>query len=358
MMSEIVSILILTYLVFILIPLRKAFLPVDSGRKAYFFTGKRIEYFDFLKGVAVVGVILIHISYLSLDFFKEANTLFIFELNNLTRFAIPFFLILSGILSTLKYEKKMDLGRYYWSKFLKIYLPFVFFTILAIYLHNKDIHNLLEYLINGRVLTPYYFIILILQFYILFPFLKYFKDSKIFLIFSFLISLSFFLLNINFISTVIIFPKFLFFFVYGMYYRNYFVNYKKDKSSAKPWLFIIFIYLLISVLLPAHYYNFRPFFGLAVFNLLFVCKDSIIKKLGNVYKFVCEAGKNSLWIYFTHFSILTGLFYLTGLFTKNLYLTVAVIFVISVPVCFVVGRLIAVLYNNVLNIKYETRKTR
>lgn len=359
MIGEIISVFLLFVIVFALYPIRKLYLPLQSSEKVSFFTLNRIEYFDFLKGVAILAVILVHIAYISLKTFAGVDTLFLFTLNNLNRFAIPFFLIISGILSTLKYEKKISLKHYYFGKFYKIYLPFVFFTVLAIFLHGKDIGDLGLYLVSGKVLTPYYFVILILQFYILFPFIKHFKDSRIFLFVSFLISLLFFTFNdLNTIYEIIIFPKFLFFFVYGMYYRYNFINYKSEQSQAKYCYFIIFLYIFISLVIPAHYFNFRPFYGLAVFNLLFIYKNNIITQLDNAYKLICQAGENSLWIYLTHFSILSGLFYLIGLITNNLYATVLIVLAMSIPISFVTGEILALLYQKILKLFYATKNTK
>ena len=358
MLSEIIAVFSLAIIVFIFSPLRRVFLPAPAVEKDFIFAGKRIEYFDFLKGVAILAVIITHIVYLSVKTLKVEDPLFLFTLNNLARFAIPFFLVISGILSAWKYENKINLGRYYLGKFLRVYLPFAFFTMLVLFLHGKDISDLFKFLVNGRVLTPYYFIILILQLYILFPLLRFFKDSRWFLVLSFFISLLFFSVNqLNYLGEVILFPSYLFFFVYGMYYRNNFIKYEADKTAVKYWGLIIFLYITISFILPAHYFNFRPFYGLAVFNLFFIYKDKIIAKLDNVYGVICDAGKNSLWIYFTHFSLLTGLFYLANLFTKDLYATVLIIFFVSLPLSYWLGKLTGWLYNKIsyiLKPKYGT----
>ena len=350
------AVYLLLVLVFAMNPLRRMFLPLQMDKNIYFFAGKRIEYFDFLKGVAIIAVIIVHISYLSLILFKGEGSLFLFELNNLTRFAIPFFLIISGILSTLKYNQKMDLKKYYFGKFFKLYLPFAFFTILVVFLHDKDISNLPSYLVNGLALTPYYFVILILQLYILFPLLRHLKDSRFFLFFSFVVSLIFFTFNdLNTINGVILFPKFLFFFVYGMYYRNNFMNYKVNKSHIKYWYFIVFMYIFVTLILPDHYFNFRPFFGIAIFNLFFIYKKQIIAQFDDLYNFLINVGKNSIWIYFTHFSLLAGLFYLLGLFLNNLYVTVLIVFVVSLPLSFLIGSIFSKIYSNILNTLYGAK---
>jgi hypothetical protein len=97
-------------------------------------------------------------------------------------FVVPAFLISAGI----KFAHKFENTSFRYMTFLrgritKIYLPYVIFTVLH-YLYfvyyrryfDFDINRLLEYIRYGSVVAPFYFIVLIMQFYILSPIIMIF----------------------------------------------------------------------------------------------------------------------------------------------------------------------------------------
>ena len=70
-----------------------------NDNKNEFQKNGRLPFFDFLKGIAIIAVIFIHCFIFIGKTFPD-KTFYIHIVNNLFRFAVPFFFIISGILLT------------------------------------------------------------------------------------------------------------------------------------------------------------------------------------------------------------------------------------------------------------------
>lgn len=132
--------------------------------------GKRFQPFDSLRGLAIIGVILIHVtgSYIS-----KSNVSII--INQLSRFAVPSFLIISGWGLTIKKEATMNYFSYIGGKFKKI-LPLYFVWSLIFFLINAylgtfklDLIQFLYKFIFGTIEYHLYYIPLALFFFIVYP---------------------------------------------------------------------------------------------------------------------------------------------------------------------------------------------
>ena len=127
---------------------------------------ERISYFDFLRGVAIIMVVLIHC--FSISYSYSTVTLLIVASRNLLNVAVPLFFAISGyFLAT----KQMENGGY--LCFLKKQIPRVYIPVLFCSLaylvadFTKDFHfaSLLKYFLCGY--SVYYFVAVIIQCYLL-----------------------------------------------------------------------------------------------------------------------------------------------------------------------------------------------
>ncbi|MGD9503824.1 MAG: acyltransferase [Syntrophobacteraceae bacterium] len=144
--------------------------------------------FDALRGVAILAVVAIHATGAGYRFegFESLtfNGYFLLLYRQMLNFAVPTFIFISGF-----WMARLDVfreGAYSTSllrRLTKVVIPYLFwsFVIFALAL-VRGVHiswkGALFKLVTGSASTPYYFIIVILQLYILTPLLLYLNKSK------------------------------------------------------------------------------------------------------------------------------------------------------------------------------------
>lgn len=113
---------------------------------------------DFIKFFAILSVVIIHT-------FPGNDQLGYFVLDNLSRFAVPFFFVASGYLFSLKVENNPESFSYfkkYVTKILKIYVSWLIFyagyDVIRIFLTHGDVNvELAKYKENLTVLNLLYY---------------------------------------------------------------------------------------------------------------------------------------------------------------------------------------------------------
>ncbi len=299
--------------------------------------------YDIFKGIAILCVILIH----TVDFFRDYpmgsdGTFGIFLLNNLARFAIPVFVISSGIL--LSPLKKGDLLGFYRRKIVRIVVPYVLCTVLFVYVRTGSFDGFWNFLVTGTTLVPYYFIIMLFQLYLIYPFIERFRSESWFLPVAFVISfISFFIPLFWKIGGAEFFGQYLFFFAFGIAKRTSFLTHSFQIRPLYP-LILVGLYLLYYFVDKAYYYNFRPFYGVAIFVLLYSLKDWLLssKVITNIGSFI---GRLSLWIFLTHFVIVEYFYFLireSGLFSY--WLSFVLVFIAATVVSVVLSYIVDNVY--------------
>jgi len=285
---------------------------------------KRLPFFDYAKGIAILAVFIIHTSYL-LDFFNGRLPLYFLDLsqiiNRFARFAIPIFLISSGALLTLPNLDKKNLKIFYADKLKRLLIPYIVFSLPAIYLILKMPWNIsIQFLI-----VPFWFIPLLLQLYFLYPALWYVLTTKkirpvLFLFFALLFSIGCyffptFLPDLQ-LSNLFLGP-YLFFFVLGMILRPMLFSGNKEwleKIHFPFWsiLAVIFYFSIGLIDAKAQYFNYQFIYGPVIFLLLFYSFKWFSKF--SFARFIQKVGENSLYFYLIHFYILFSLVSLIGFF--------------------------------------------
>jgi surface polysaccharide O-acyltransferase-like enzyme len=151
---------------------------------------ERIKSIDSLRGLAILAVILIHTTTRTLEasHFNLVGFSWTLFLNQVVRFAVPLFIIISGfVLETSAREEN------YWSfikrRFSKIFIPYIFWSLfyyLAVYNNNND--SLVKVFLTGNASYQLYFIPALLVFYLLFPLvhkrIQKFSSKTIFIVIS------------------------------------------------------------------------------------------------------------------------------------------------------------------------------
>ena len=314
--------IIFLLLITLLIPSwRKNFLLSEhSGGGAVRRLDRREDFFDFLKGVAILAVLAIHTTY----FFPKQEMMsgqnFLWWTNNLSRFAIPVFLICSGALLDPRSFSRGWWRGFWKAKVVRLLLPYVLVSILILGWRRVSLADVAEGMITGRFIVPFYFIIVLFQCYLAYPLLLALKKSRWFLPLALAVSLeSFFYPSNGGRGAFSFFLQYLFFFAYGMKGREIFLSEGKDWLRKTFWMWAVFCGLTFSFffLWPGRYFNNQYFYGPAIFHLLFIFYGS----RNALWRGIAWTGKRSLWIFLIHFSLLGMIWQAFSLITGlNFYL--------------------------------------
>jgi probable poly-beta-1,6-N-acetyl-D-glucosamine export protein len=143
--------------------------------------------FDAFKGVAIIAVVAIHSIGYSLMNPKFEPDLWSYYLviacRQLLNFAVPVFIFISGYWTPTNISSGKEYGAFLKKRIPRVLIPYMFWSliILTIFsLSGQDLHfrEILTKLITGGAIGPYYFVILIIQLYLLTPLIQI-TDSKI-----------------------------------------------------------------------------------------------------------------------------------------------------------------------------------
>lgn len=186
---------------------------------------KRIESVDLFRLLAIIAVIIIHISWFKHDTVANSlnteQTLYYF-LNQLSRFAVPFFFIISGYFWGVKVSQKQDVVQSTFPMAKKVFFLFIAWSI--IYLLPLNIGAIYDYGILGPIKISYWHLQSLLQQ----PLTLLVQGTKVHL--WFLIAL----LNALFISAFFIYKKqkvLLMILALGLY----FIGLLAKAYSDTPW---------------------------------------------------------------------------------------------------------------------------
>lgn len=307
---------------------------------------ERIAALDVLRGFAIIGVVVIHATVMTLPSWSSYSPSdpFSVYLNQLFRFATPLFLFLSGVTLTISQQNKnLSIIQFYKKRVPKIIVPYMVFSILLTFYYYPQLQSetaikILHNIVTGKADYHMYFILLLLQAYILFPLLYVLfkrlpinvsKALTILLIIMQTTGLYFyqnFRLHSYGVSEDSAFRNILFWLVYfllGIITALWFDNLRLQLKKIHL-VFMVGVLIISAGILTAEtwYYSgqpnydalnfFRPsivlFFIIAILALYQLAeyiqvKDSLVTKY--ISRFFQRAGKHSLGIYFIHTIVLS-----------------------------------------------------
>lgn len=202
----------------------------------------RLKEFDYLRTISVLAVITIHVTSKYVGINSAA-----YFLNQVVRFAVPLFIVLSGFLlyySGMNSQKASN-SNFLMKRLNKILIPYIIWTLIYMLYsirHNLGnaftatfMYRLMTNLIYGKAAPQLYFIIIILQMYLLYGLLERLMNSKYEKLF--MVAALFVTAYINLgaylfrwyiyiipkvsVGYYILFPTWLFYFVFGMYFAKH-----------------------------------------------------------------------------------------------------------------------------------------
>ena len=130
--------------------------------------------FDAFRGLAIIAVAALHVVYLS----GYWSPRFLFHCQ-LFDFGVPAFIFISGYWTAKKPIRSLqDYKTYLIKRLTRLLGPYLFWSSLllayaAIRTGNVNVQEIIFKLLTGKAIFPYFFIILIAQFYVITPLLHY-----------------------------------------------------------------------------------------------------------------------------------------------------------------------------------------
>ena len=162
---------------------------------------KRDSTIDFMREIAMLSVIMIHVTsvYIKLPSSKTVLDMNLaFMLNQASRFSVPLFLLLSGYSLNLNYKADVisikQCHSFYITRFKKLLPTYLFWSIIYFLFGNGWLVLSLfsplfvRFLLLGQAGPHLYFVVILFQCYLLYPFVRFFqkKNISVLLIISFL----------------------------------------------------------------------------------------------------------------------------------------------------------------------------
>jgi peptidoglycan/LPS O-acetylase OafA/YrhL len=228
----------------------------------------RLPEFDLLRSLAIIGVVIIHIT-APLDLYAHHGILmyYLFVVIHLAqRFCVPVFLIISGFFLTYKTDNEQNPTLVLKRRLGRIIPPYLFWSLffyfldIALGVRPFNLLVLLKDLLLGSAVGAYYFVILIIQFYLLWwlltklRILNYTKLLVISIVVQILatIYLYYYLFNIHYFPSIDLMYRligaWLFYFVFGLFLgKNYDATQRVVQKIRTPLILITLVLLLLSV---------------------------------------------------------------------------------------------------------------
>lgn len=302
----------------------------------------RLKEFDYLRTIAVLAVITIHVT----SIYVTVNS-FAYLMNQVARFAVPLFIILSGFLVYYSDINRRSGTHSYLllNRLSKIFIPYTIWTLT--YMLYSVRHNLeavphttffiafAKNLMLGKAAPQLYFIIIILQMYLLYGLLKNLMDSKhekhlmatsfaataFITLGAYLFRWNIFIMPKISIGYYILFPTWLFYFVFGMHFAKHESRYKEFLRSVRfkmgfIWLASFAALYVDSRLSNTYGSSIKPTIMLYCFaSFLFfysIFSSSQIKEI-SLIRWISE---QSFFIYFSHvmlIDLIRSFFHIAGI---------------------------------------------
>lgn len=153
----------------------------------------RIEFIDYLNVFCCISVIALHCNGCFWKFSYERYWITSVFIESIFYFAVPVFFMITGA-NLIDYRDKYDTKTFFRKRFLKIFVPFLFWSIVGIVItkqfRGKDIVDILNIIINAKAIGVYWFFIPLFATYLCIPVLGSIDVSKRKAIFTYMVCLA------------------------------------------------------------------------------------------------------------------------------------------------------------------------
>ncbi len=306
---------------------------------------KRVLYFDLLKIVSIIFVVLIHVISEFWSFLDVNSNSFIVLsiLDSISRFCVPIYFMVSGALF-LNEEKKITIKDVLKKYVPRVLLLFVFWNLTYSFLYIifdsrtitiNTVYNVFLDTILGDGIFHLYFLPIIIGFYLCLPILKQITKKENRNILKYLIILLFifggfnrifdYLFNVT-ISYTIVFGEFLIYFILG-YYLNTFDISKKNTKLIYAFGIIGLVITLFGTIISSKANGITDvFFKYDTFNVILYSSSVFLFAKNNFVRFNEKVLKiltqTNFGVYLIH-GLILGFFEYIGLFGKIANVSIA-----------------------------------
>ncbi len=314
--------------------------------------------FDMLKGVAIIAVVVIHSVYFGVgetDSFVAMGILHYF--NAIARFAIGAFLLISGFLLAVPVQWNFSsLIHFYGKKILRILIPYGIITYGVWILFGLEISYWWAFL-SGSAALPLYFVPLLFQLYMVYPFLIYIgqRHPETVLWGSFICSQIFFWLGgASPYYGIVFFPAYLYYFMFGIVQKSLLYP---SRWQRRAWLEMCVLYAVlhfgftlalgqenVNNDFATHTYNSQFLYSVAVSGLLLYWIPRLTAAFPVIQKNLIGVGKLSLWVFLLHYpiqAVLSEFMYQGQFFWRSVTIHFILTWVLVIPSAYICK----VLYN-------------
>ena len=195
---------------------------------------KRIEFIDYLNIFCCLSVIALHCNGCFWKFSYERYWITSVFIECIFYFAVPVFFMITGV-NLIDYRDKCDTKAFLKKRLVKIFIPFLFWSIVWILItkqyRGKDVVDLLGLIINTKAQHVYWFFIPLFSIYFSIPIFGLIDKNKRKQVYEYIISLS-----LVFVATLPLICKLL-----NIHYNNGLTPYVSAGYLMYPlmgWLFL------------------------------------------------------------------------------------------------------------------------
>ena len=208
---------------------------------------------DILRIIAILAVVIVHTTTRTLEVsnFNLISIPFTLFLNQIFRFAVPLFFIISGFVLELNFHLHESYLVYFKKRINRIFIPYIFWSgIYYFFVYTNHTENFFQALLGGDASYQLYFIPALLVFYLIFPlmhdFYKFLSSKWIIVLFG-LIELSLLYYDYYVQSIKIFYPIKVALFNYFVFYAGIILANNKEKfiSIINKWKFLLFFGAII-----------------------------------------------------------------------------------------------------------------
>lgn len=319
---------------------------------------------DYMRVIACIAVVLVHITTIGVTDYPKgsiANIIMII-FNKSLLFVTPLFIFISGVTSF--YGKDFNNFNYFAflkRKLYKILIPYFFWCVIyyisniARGLYPFDVVYFIKAVIAGGLSYHFYFIVIIVQLYILAPVFYRVINTKhpvlVLLIFAVLTEISVEFIRHKYMDRL--FPRYMLYYALGIYAS---ANYEAYSSWLKKHFRPLFLFWIVLTLAYSLSYIYFPIYNSMIWvafstaSILFMNSAllSLHESTGIAGGFIGLVGQSSYYIYLIHPLILGLLKYITpGITSVTVNLIIRVLVVLPVSV------ILSISYTRVKNKYYK-----
>ena len=326
----------------------------------------RNQYFDFLRGVAIIMVVGIHTYSLSSGFFSSLEDRVSVVIRQLLNCAVPLFFAISSFFLSGKDLSDRNRREAFWHhQILKVYIPALVWgapwLILACLDTGISLKNILLWLLCG--FSVLYFVSVIIQFYVLLPFLTWQRTT-------FLVAMS---AIVSFFSIVLVtylrvfsglhLPLILYAgncLLWMVFYALGIALSRGDRMyKLWPWIVCLIVSLALSVFESFFFASKEVLVGIKPSSFLFSSvallvlfskkvENAVMANKGFVFNVIVFLGSISFGVYLSHMVIYRVLKYLCHI--DIWYLRWLVVLLLDVMFVMVLKKFLPIRINKILGI--------